>query len=61
MKGQTIFFNSEDSSLIGNNKELTEFRAELKDVVEAAMESDKEEAERNEYLNNLMKGKVFIN
>jgi hypothetical protein len=30
----------------------------LKDVVEAAMEDEKEEAKRNEYLNNLMKGKI---
>jgi hypothetical protein len=35
-----------DSSLTGE-KLVYRTRAELKDVVEAAMESDKEEAERN--------------
>ena len=35
-------------------------RAELKDVVEQAMEQERREAARNEHLNNLIKGKTLI-
>ena len=35
-------------------------RAELKDIVEECMKCDQTEAKRNEYLNNLMKGKAFL-
>lgn len=35
-------------------------RAELRDVVEHAIELEKSEEERNEYLNNLIKGKTLI-
>lgn len=60
MKDLQIFLNMQDHSLTGKYL-ITYFslkRAELKDVVEAAMEDEKEEAKRNEYLNNLMKGKI---
>ena len=35
-------------------------RAELRDVVEQAIEQERREAERNELLNNLIKGKTLI-
>ncbi len=35
-------------------------RAELRDVVEQAIEQERNEAERNEQLNNLIKGKTLI-
>lgn len=35
-------------------------RAELRDVVEQSIEQEKREAERNEHLNNLIKGKTLI-
>ncbi len=35
-------------------------RAELRDVVEAAIDQEKREAARNEHLNNLIKGKTLI-
>ena len=35
-------------------------RAELRDIVEAAIEQEKRETERNEHLNNLIKGKTLI-
>ena len=35
-------------------------RAELRDVVEQAIEQERREAARNEHLNNLIKGKTLI-
>ena len=35
-------------------------RAELRDVVEQAIEQDRREAASNEHLNNLIKGKTLI-
>ena len=35
-------------------------RAELRDVVEESIKQEKNEAARNEYLNNLIKGKTLI-
>ncbi len=35
-------------------------RAELRDVVETAIEQERREAARNEHLNNLIKGKTLI-
>ena len=35
-------------------------RAELRDVVEQAIEQERKEAQRNEHLNNLIKGKTLI-
>lgn len=35
-------------------------RAELRDIVEASIESERREAARNEHLNNLIKGKTLI-
>ena len=35
-------------------------RAELRDVVEQSIEQERREAERNELLNNLIKGKTLI-
>lgn len=35
-------------------------KAELREIVEAAIEQEKREAARNEHLNNLIKGKTLI-
>lgn len=35
-------------------------RAELRDVVEGAIEQERREAARNDHLNNLIKGKTLI-
>lgn len=35
-------------------------RAELRDIVDEAIEKEKDEQKRNEYLNSLIKGKILI-
>jgi hypothetical protein len=35
-------------------------RAELRDIVDESIKQEKSEAARNEYLNNLIKGKTLI-